>query len=148
MCKASSPVHRNMTCLLIKCKLPRIKFWKKHRIQLQITDKAQPIPERSRIRDRDLQSVEEGMIQAPAPCVHPRLENLQNPRRWPTYTLVRTDSASVCPQASPISHTFTPFTAATVPEDPFEHGATPLSISHFAPATIPRDSQGFPVQKP
>ncbi|KAJ5389539.1 uncharacterized protein N7496_000607 [Penicillium cataractarum] len=125
-----------------------ITFWRKHRIQFQITDKSKPVQERGRIRERDLESAEQEMIPAPAPCVHPRLESLQNPRRFPTYPPARSDNPSLRPQVSPITHTFTPFTAATIPEDPFERAATPGSISHFAPATNPRDPQGFPEQKP
>jgi hypothetical protein len=96
---------------------------------------------------RDLESAEQDIIQTPAPCLHPRLENLHNVRRWPTYPLDRSN-ISVQPQVSPIANTFTPFTAATIPEDPVERTATPATVSHFVPATYPRDLQGFPRQKP
>ncbi|OKP00336.1 hypothetical protein PENSUB_7793 [Penicillium subrubescens] len=124
-----------------------LTFWRKHRIQFKITDKDPSIHERQgRTRNRDLESAEQDVIQAPAPILHPRLDNLQSPRRWQSYPLSRTNPLQ--PQVSPTTNIFTPFTAATIPENPFERAATPGTVSHFATATYPRDSQGFPEQKP
>lgn len=131
--------------------LYRITFWRKHRIHFKIISRAQSIQEPERTRERDLERAEQqDRIQAPAPCLHPRLENLQSPRRWATEPLGRTMDPSPQQQVSPITctQTFTPFTAATIPDDPFDHIATPASVSHFVPATRPRDPQGFQQQKP
>lgn len=132
--------------------LYRITFWRKHRIHFKITSRAQSIQERGRTRERDLERAEQqDSIQAPAPCLHPRLENLQSTRRWATDPLSRTMDPSPQQQVSPITctQTFTPFTAATVPDDPFDRITTSPRVSHFvAAATHPRDPQGFQQQKP